>query len=457
MNAVTADFADADRSLSTLLEALERSGAGYCLVRTYDDAVPAAGSDVDLVTSAQLPVQFGRALAAAGRRSGWRLVQVIRHGSGCAYVLARAQTHRRTQYLRIDAWTSPEVDGHHLYSGDDLLRHRRRDGLLWVPSPAIEFGGYLAKRIVKRELTDSHGVRLSRLFALDPAGCARETERWWGAASAEALIAAAKSGRWEAIHSSLPGYRADLLRRDVVRDGGRAARRAIARTIDRGRRMARPTNGLHVVFLGPDGVGKTTLIGSIERELAGAFADVVIEVVAPSLSQIVDGLFRRRERSGPDGGASRPQALGAHPLALSLMKAMYWLVYYTLVYLLTVRPSLAKGRLVLQHRHLLDALVDPKRYRYGGPQWVLRVLLHIVPRPDVVLLLDAPSAVVRSRKQELPQAEIERQRVAYRALATAVPNGYVLDAAAPRDDVARNATEILLDYLADRARPRIGI
>jgi thymidylate kinase len=455
VNAVIADVADADRCLSTLLEALERGGAGYCLVRTYDDSLPTAGSDVDLVTSAQLPAQFGRALAAAGRRSGWRLVQVIGHGSGCAYVLARAQMNQRPQFLRIDAWTSPEFDGHRLYSGDDLLRHRRRDGLLWVPSPAIEFGCYLVKRIVKRDLTESHGARLSRLFALDPAGCARETARWWGTASAEALIAAAMTGRWETVRSSIPGYRAELLRRDIVRDGRGAARRAIARTIDRARRIVRPANGLHVVFLGSDGVGKTTLIGSIERELAGAFADVALEVVAPSLSQIVDG-FRGRERAAPNERAGRPHALAAHPLALSLVKAMYWLVYYTLVYLVTVRPSLAKGRLVLQHRHLLDALVDPKRYRYGGPQWVLRLLLHVVPRPDVVLLLDAPSAVVRSRKQELPQDEIERQRVAYRALATAVPHGHVLDAAAPRGDVARRATEILLDYLAHRAKLRIG-
>src|SRR6266511_2137617 len=146
-----ADVADADRCLSTLLEALERSGAGYCLVRTYDDSLPTASSDVDLVTSAQLPAQFGRALAAAGRRSGWRLVQVIGHGSGCAYVLARTQMNQRPQFLRIDAWTSPEVDGHRLCSGDDLLRHRRRDGLLWVKSPGIEFGCYLVKRVVKRE------------------------------------------------------------------------------------------------------------------------------------------------------------------------------------------------------------------------------------------------------------------------------------------------------------------
>ena len=50
---------------------------------------------------------------------------------------------------------------------------------------------------------------------------------------------------------------------------------------------------------------------------------------------------------------------------MSLAKLVYWLMAYTVGYWLSVRPQLSRGRLVLFDRYLLDALADPRRYRYG--------------------------------------------------------------------------------------------
>ena len=58
--------------------------------------------------------------------------------------------------------------------------------------------------------------------------------------------------------------------------------------------------------------------------------------------------------------------------------------------------------MVVNHRYLLDAIIDRRRYRYSGPRWLLRFIWRIVPKPDLVLLLDAPPEVIASRKSELP-------------------------------------------------------
>ncbi|MCA1685043.1 MAG: thymidylate kinase-like protein, partial [Planctomycetia bacterium] len=122
-------------------------------------------------------------------------------------------------------------------------------------------------------------------------------------------------------------------------------------------------------------------------------------------------------------------------------------------------PALARFTLVLYDRHLVDTLVDPKRYRYTGPAWLLRLIWRLIPKPDLVILLDAPADVIRSRKQEVPPEETRRQCEAYRSLVGAMPNGHVVDAARPPEQVAADVDGIILRYLASRVargRPAPG-
>jgi hypothetical protein len=195
----------------------------------------------------------------------------------------------------------------------------------------------------------------------------------------------------------------------------------------------------------------------LQRELAGIFSGVSLQTVPPSLRQLRDGSYRVRARDHSHGSSTRPHALPPHSFALSLLKAGYWLLYYLVVYQLTVRAALARGRLVLHHRYLIDALVDSRRYRYAGPRWLLRLMWRITPKPDLVMVLDAPPEMIRARKRELPLEEIARQRAAYRALVATLPNGRLLDAARPIDRTVAEATEIVLRCMAERTARRLRL
>src|SRR5690349_15919526 len=164
--------------------------------------------------------------------------------------------------------------------------------------------------------------------------------------------------------------------------------------------------GLHVVLLGPDGCGKTSVVRGVAERLAPAFDRVVIEHLRPGLL--------RPARTGTT--AAEPHAMPARGMLGSLAKAGVWLADYTLGYALRVRPEMAAGSLVLYDRYSLDALVDARRYRYGGPRWLLEAVWHLAPKPHLVVLLDAPAAVLRVRKQELSLEETARQCSAYRNL-----------------------------------------
>ena len=65
-----------------------------------------------------------------------------------------------------------------------------------------------------------------------------------------------------------------------------------------------------------------------------------------------------------------PHEVPPRSAAASVLRALlYWLAYCGPGYLVTVRPALARLALVVHDRHLVDALVDPRRYRYTGPAW----------------------------------------------------------------------------------------
>jgi thymidylate kinase len=127
----------------------------------------------------------------------------------------------------------------------------------------------------------------------------------------------------------------------------------------------------------------------------------------------------------------------------------WWIGYWTQI----VRER-AKHGFVVFDRHLLDVLVDPLRYRYGGPSWVARAACRIVPRPDLIVVLDAPPVVVQARKQEVTRSESERQSLAYRRLAAEVPGAHLVDAAVAPERLLETVTTIMRRQLQDATRSR---
>ena len=91
----------------------------------------------------------------------------------------------------------------------------------------------------------------------------------------------------------------------------------------------------------------------------------------------------------------------------------FFFVDYWLGYFFDIRPRIARLSFVMFDRYFHDVLVDPKRYRYGGPKWYSNLLSRWVPEPDIVIRLDADDKLIFSRKPELLTEEIRRLRLEY--------------------------------------------
>lgn len=202
-----------------------------------------------------------------------------------------------------------------------------------------------------------------------------------------------------------------------------------------------------VAVLGLDGSGKSSLLDALKQRLGRGrpFVEVRVEHWRP-------GRVMRSKVSGPvmDPHGKPPQGVLASFAKLGFLLAD-WAVGYWL-YLAHLR---AKGMLVAFDRHYIDLLVDPRRYRYGGPMWLAQLAGRFIPRPDLFIVLDLPAEVAHARKPEVPLDEAKRLRKRYLELARSLPNAHVVDASRPLEEVVAEVENLILRHMAARTEKRM--
>lgn len=439
--------------------ALERSGHELCVLHGYKSYPERIDSDVDAVS--RDPGSIPRILSEQGVAD---VVQVFHH-EAISFIL-RGRGGDTRDLLNLDVATGCAHEGLVLMGAEELLSTYRPFKFFKVPSPGREFVCYLVRRAAKGSLDDTRAARLGELYAEDPAECAEQVRRAFPKPEAALILEAARSGSWAPVRGRLEGlYQAAVSdkRRAHPLGGLRHRLDAFRRRADR---LLRPP-GLMVALLGVDGAGKSTVMSRVEGDLAPIFWSVKRYHRRPLASALRwrERYFSRgrtESRESPEtvvtSAPHEPHAMPQRSLVASLAKLGFWWVDYALFgYALDVRPRLVRHALVMFDRYYDDLLVDPRRYRYGGPLWLARLVGRLVPRPHLVVLLDAPAELLWARKREVAFEETIRQREAYLKLVGSLSNGHVVDASEPLDRVVTNVERIILDYMQGRVGHRLDL
>jgi thymidylate kinase len=188
---------------------------------------------------------------------------------------------------------------------------------------------------------------------------------------------------------------------------------------------------LKIVVLGPDGAGKSSVIAGLAKDLESAGRAVEVRHLKP---RAVARLCRRPITLVVDPHGKPPR--GA---LFSLAKIVVWLCeeWYALLF------HEKRRTLLIYDRYYHDLLIDPKRFRFGAPLWTARLIGRLMPKPRLWILLDAPAAVLRSRKQEVTWEETARQCKAYREFLDTRSGAVILDATQPLTHVIADAARAI--------------
>ncbi len=428
------------RAATLVLKHLEDSGVRYCVLHGVEEPPLDPEGDLDI---ACFPDEFPRLEAALNDREEVSCIQLIQHESTGYYFVLAIREGGSTGFLKLDVATDFRRNGRVFFKPGELLEGRRRLEGIWTSSPRTEFSYLLVKKTLKGAWPEHQKKRLQALRAELGQAAGEAAAILLGEKLSGEVLSYLSNGDWDAFENALPRMRKGLLRRALLRRPFSVLGYWLSECNRIRRRFASPT-GLSVAVMGSDGAGKSTLVGRLKEEAADAFR-------ASRLFHLRPGLLAPRPRRIP---TDMPHGMPPYSPPLSLLKLLHFSLDYRLGHRIKVKPALTRSSLVLFDRYYHDILVDPLRYRYGGPHWIARIAGRFVPRPGLFLFLDVPRGDLLARKRELPADEVDRQRLGYARLAAELPNAVLLDGSLPRETVLLHARDAILRYLGERYRIR---
>lgn len=181
-----------------------------------------------------------------------------------------------------------------------------------------------------------------------------------------------------------------------------------------------------ISFLGCDGSGKSAVISGVSAQLRSQGGLVALGHWRP---QALDGGNPAAAATADNPHGQVPRGALTSLLKLGWLWLNWWLGWWRFL------KRSSKEGVVLFDRYHADLLIDPRRYRYGGPMWIARLASRCMPQPDLVIFLDAPPEVLLARKQEVGRNALENARRKYLDLCTGHPRFKVVDASQSLDQV----------------------
>ncbi|MFM7183045.1 MAG: hypothetical protein ACKO2G_16500 [Verrucomicrobiales bacterium] len=201
-----------------------------------------------------------------------------------------------------------------------------------------------------------------------------------------------------------------------------------------------------IAFLGCDGSGKSAVIAAVSEQSRAAGLIVSQGHWRPvALGDSGKGSVHRRV---DDPHGQKPRGIFSSVLKLFWLALNWWVGWFR-----SLRRQANDGLLIFDRYHA-DLVVDPRRYRYGGPMWLARLASRWMPQPDAVFFLDASPEVLLSRKREVPKAALENSRAAYLRFASKNQLVQVIDATRSLDEVVSDVLARLRAQASSNGRVR---
>lgn len=419
----------------------------YAVLRNFEglpDANPSRDCDI-IITRSSYRLALPR-LLEKWRHSGWSIITYLNSDRLISFVTGRLAPSGSLSIMQWDFFFDTSVWGVELMSAEEFLRDRSFNGFLYHVGPVSRFlDKYLYNRSVgaaypaKYAATRAEAERLPEVEA--------KLRRIFGCAS----VADCDGVKGRKLFFRALGR--NLCRRPLalMRDMARFAWTFAANYF-------RSSTGFSIGFTGPDGSGKTTVIGGFLEATGDVFASAHAYMhFRPSLfGNLGEVAHSAGLKKSVDRNYDRPHRGTPTSALSSLARLAYYSADYVAGYFLKVKPLTRITRLVVFDRYYTDIICDSRRSRIYLPQWLLRAWGTVfIPGLDYNILLTADTDRILSRKTELDATGIGSINRALDSLSLRPGYYLVRNDGTPQEAVAA-IWRIVLDRQNTRNLRRLG-
>ena len=349
------------------------SNTEYSVLHGWRDLPDKLDSDLDIVIN---PSHLNLLEKSLLNCKDGKLVQLLQHESSGYYFVLAHKNGKGIEFILVDAATDYRRNGFTFFTAEQFIRRRQKWNSFWVTSPSSEFPYLLVKKILKGETPEHQKKRFFDLVSdLGIKKSKRIASGLFGKRLGYRAVSWIYSNEWKKLDTNLPRLRRALIWQELKKNPLNPLMYWLKEVKRILLRWKYPT-GLFVVVLGPDGSGKSTLTESLKSQLVGAFRSADIFHLRPNL------LGRKKD----DKIVTDPHGKPARSFLISILKLFYYISDYLTGYLFKIHIKLVRSTLVIFDRYYDDLLIDPKRYRYGGGSWFVRLFRIFIPDPDLYLI-----------------------------------------------------------------------
>ena len=430
--------------LNKVFDVLENEiESGFVIMNKYDEIPKSLPSDIDICINQKEFQTLDKTITNLSKKTGLVIIQKIWHNyRKCAYILSPLKIDYPFR-LQLDFFSDFAVKSTPLLIPyNEMLTRTRTYGRFKVPDYELEYVFLLMRRIFKNDFSIQNcDVIRTALISGDIEKTRSYSAKYFDVDFSNKLCKCIYNKDVDELKKMRPQLWTHLKSFSQQNSFIKYEIKYRLNEINRKIYRIKYPVGISIAIISPDGGGKSSVVKELDYICSGSFHGFKRFYFRPRLLKNI-GSYNILNPQPESDENPNPHNVKLDSFLKSLVRFFFYNIDFIIGFLILVKPLVIKKYLVVFDRYYYDYFVDMKRYKYNIPAWIPLFFLKIIPKPQIVFVLNGTAEVFYNRKQELSIIELNRQIEKFKLLDKYIDNVIYINA-------NNELNEVLIDIVSE--------